>query len=63
MMVTSILNTGRMVIGALATTSTYTVMVSSEWGRYALKMERNGLEAHGTRQMAVRRNMMRNGGE
>jgi hypothetical protein len=32
-MVPSILDTGRMVLVALATTSAYTVMVTSEWGR------------------------------
>jgi hypothetical protein len=34
-----------MVIGALATTSPYSVdKVGSMWGRYTLKMERNGIE-------------------
>jgi hypothetical protein len=33
MMVASLLDTGRMVGGALATTSTYTVVVFSRWGR------------------------------
>ncbi len=33
MMVTSILDTLRMVSGALAATSTYGVMVGSKWGR------------------------------
>ncbi len=38
-MVSSILDTFRMVVLALATTSAYTMMVTSMWGRYTLKME------------------------
>ncbi len=46
-----------MVMRALATTSTYTVMVSSMWGSATGKMERNGKEALGITLMAVRRSM------
>ncbi len=56
MMVPSILDTLRMISGALATTSTYTVVVCSMWGS-SLKMELNGREAHATILMALRRNM------
>jgi hypothetical protein len=47
-MVTSLLDTLRMMVMALATTSTYTVMVGSMWGRYTLKMEREEKEAQRT---------------
>ncbi len=55
-MVSSGLDNGRMVIG-LATTSKYTVMVSSLWGRGTLKMELNGEEAESISKMARRRSM------
>ncbi len=54
--VTSLLDTLRMVL-ALATTSTYSVMVSSKRGRYTLKMEGKETEAQDTIQMALRSNM------
>ncbi len=42
-LVTFRLDTMRMVIGApLANTSSYGVMVSSEWGRHTSKKERDG---------------------
>jgi hypothetical protein len=56
-LVTSILATLRMVDRALATTSAYTVVVRSGWGRDTIKMEGNGKEAQSTRQMERRRSM------
>ncbi len=58
MMVTSLLDTLiSMVIRALATTSAYGVMVSSDWVRNTFKMEDKGEEALSTLQMERRRNM------
>ncbi len=42
---------------ALATTSPYTVMVTSEWEKSTLKMGRSGGEAQSTRKMELRSNM------
>ncbi len=53
MMVPSRLDTLRMVVIALATTSTYGVIVCSLWGSTTRKMERDGIEAHITGQMAL----------
>ncbi len=58
-MVASILATLCGVISALATTSAYSVMVSSKWGKYSGKKiggtqtQRKGKEAHFTTQMAT----------
>ncbi len=57
MMVASLLDTFRMVVGALATISAYKVMVGSGWGRFTSKMEGEEKEAHSTRLMALRSNM------
>ncbi len=48
MMVSSRLATMRMVSGALATTSTYSRVVRSQWERDTRKMEGDGLEAQNT---------------
>ncbi len=56
MMVTSLLETGRIVF-PLATTSTYSVMVSSDWGITTRKMKRYGAEVLSTIEMAVKRSM------
>ncbi len=56
MMVTSLLDPGRMVL-ALATTSSYPVMVTSVWGSSTGKMWRNGKEAPFIRKMERRRSM------
>ncbi len=56
-MVTSVLDTLRMVVGALATASSYTVMVTSMWGRSTWRMEGEGEEAQGISQMALSRSM------
>ncbi len=58
-MITSLLDTMRVVGPPLATTSGYAVMVSSMWGSIIRKMDRDGGEAHITRQMALRRCMIR----
>ncbi len=57
MMVSSRLGTGRMVIMPLATSSTYTVMVTSMWGRDTRRMEWNGQEALSTLQMVLKRSL------
>ncbi len=58
MMVESILATGRMImILPLATSSKYTVRMSSGWERNIWKMKSNGTVAHTINQMAKRRSM------
>jgi hypothetical protein len=57
MMVPSLLHTLKMVIGALATTSTYSVVVSSKWGRDTTRMKRDGKEALSITLMALSSNM------
>ncbi len=55
--VPSLLDTGRMAGRALAATSTYGVMVCSEWGSTTGKMEEQEIEAHYTRWMELSSSM------
>ncbi len=52
-LVASGLDTGRMVMRALATTSTYILMVSLKLGKDTGKMEVNGTEARGITKMVL----------
>ncbi len=56
-MVSSILDTFRMAGRALATTSTYTVMVGSMWRKYTIKMVEDEIEAQGITLMALSSSM------
>ncbi len=56
-MVTSLLGTLRITNGALATSSSYSVVASSEWGSTTWNMEGDGVDTQSTKQMALSRSM------